>query len=663
MTTDEHGIDRIRRLAGQAGRRMRLVRAVGIAPRAASAALVVALVAVGLRKLGIWGDGPDGAARLAVVTSAGLALGAVVVAWLWPLPERDAARVLDRFHSLHDRLSSALAFASLSERTPFMEAAIADAVVASAAVRPGEAVPLRVPPGLGPAVVLGGALGALLLVHPRAHTAPAHVATIDPVDMAPDDLQDVKDFLGRMKQEDTTEETKAAVEEFNRLVDDIANHRIDRTEAFRRMAALEEKLASANEADRKALEAELTNVAQEMKKSDLLKPAAAALERADLDRARDELHELAKKERAHGAGIDKAKLEQMRAALKAAASDAEHRREQVEKRRQELADEILKRKEKAGQKPSDEEQSLLQKKQRELDHLDRDLADKQNAERRLDRLDRELQQAAEDLMKDLGVSADDLDQSAEELNQMDRGEASEKEKEELKQKLEELRQLVRQQGGQGQVQRLKRFGRMARGQSGQSGKNGQGGNGQEGQGQGEQGGDQGQSGGQQGQGQGPGQGDGQGQKGQNGQGGQGGQGGEVWVLGPNGEKMLLLTKGAGGSGSGSGENGGSGDSKGGPQRGRWGDGHDTNVSGKETNPGMGTQDSELQGADADKGASRSQVIFGAAERGFTSRPYQRVYTEYHQVAEESLAKDDVPGGYRFYVKRYFQLIRPRDDQK
>ncbi|MGH7434917.1 MAG: hypothetical protein ACRENE_04515, partial [Polyangiaceae bacterium] len=161
MTPDEHGIDRIRRLAGQAGRRMRLVRAVGIAPRAVSAALVVALVAVGLRKLGIAGEG---AARVAVVTSAALAAGAVVVAWLWPLPERDAARVLDRFHSLHDRLSSALAFASLPkgpQRTPFMEAAIADAVVAAAGVRPREAVRLRLPPGLGPAALLGGALVAL----------------------------------------------------------------------------------------------------------------------------------------------------------------------------------------------------------------------------------------------------------------------------------------------------------------------------------------------------------------------------------------------------------------------------------------------------------------------------------------------------------------------
>ena len=54
------------------------------------------------------------------------------------------------------------------------------------------------------------------------------------------------------------------------------------------------------------------------------------------------------------------------------------------------------------------------------------------------------------------------------------------------------------------------------------------------------------------------------------------------------------------------------------------------------------------------------ILVRAAERGFASRSYKRVYTEYHQVAEESLAKDDIPGGYRFYVKRYFQLIRPRE---
>jgi hypothetical protein len=121
--------------------------------------------------------------------------------------------------------------------------------------------------------------------------------------------------------------------------------------------------------------------------------------------------------------------------------------------------------------------------------------------------------------------------------------------------------------------------------------------------------------------------------------------------------MLMLSRG---QGSGSGQGGGGQQGPGHP--GKWGEGHDPNVQGAATNPSMGTEDTQVQGSDSAQGASRSQVILGAAQRGFASSAYKKVYTEYHQVAEESLAKDDVPGGYRFYVKRYFQLIRPRDSQ-
>jgi hypothetical protein len=134
-------------------------------------------------------------------------------------------------------------------------------------------------------------------------------------------------------------------------------------------------------------------------------------------------------------------------------------------------------------------------------------------------------------------------------------------------------------------------------------------------------------------------------------------------VGPNGEKLLMLSKGHGQGGSmpGSGQGGQGGQGQGQPGRG-WGEGHDPHEQGGATNPKMGTEDTQVQGADTGQGGSRSQVILGAAERGFSSRGYKKVYTEYHQVAEESLAKDDIPGGYRFYVKRYFQLIRPREDK-
>jgi hypothetical protein len=123
------------------------------------------------------------------------------------------------------------------------------------------------------------------------------------------------------------------------------------------------------------------------------------------------------------------------------------------------------------------------------------------------------------------------------------------------------------------------------------------------------------------------------------------------VIGPGGEKMLVLTKGQGQGGS---------SSEPSETRGAWGEGHDPRLEGKATDPKMGAHDTQAAGSDTGQGTSRSQVIYGSAERGFASRGYQRVYTEYHRVAEEALGRDEVPGGYRFYVKRYFQLIRPRE---
>ena len=120
----------------------------------------------------------------------------------------------------------------------------------------------------------------------------------------------------------------------------------------------------------------------------------------------------------------------------------------------------------------------------------------------------------------------------------------------------------------------------------------------------------------------------------------------------------MITKGQG-QGSGQGQNGGGGQGQGQGQG--YGTGHDPNVQGGASAIKSGTQDTSVQGNDTGQGGSRSEVILGAAERGFASKGYTKVYREYHTVAEEALNKDEIPGGYRFYVRRYFQLIRPRDE--
>src|SRR4029077_8159510 len=102
-----------------------LDRAPRVGAKGLCAALVLAIVDVAGRKLGLL---PEGVARGVL----GFAIASVFVttglAWAWQLPARAGARALDRFHALHDRLANALTFAEGPARTPFMEAAIEDAV-------------------------------------------------------------------------------------------------------------------------------------------------------------------------------------------------------------------------------------------------------------------------------------------------------------------------------------------------------------------------------------------------------------------------------------------------------------------------------------------------------------------------------------------------------
>ena len=61
-----------------------------------------------------------------------------------------------------------------------------------------------------------------------------------------------------------------------------------------------------------------------------------------------------------------------------------------------------------------------------------------------------------------------------------------------------------------------------------------------------------------------------------------------------------------------------------------------------TNPKSARRTRRSQGNDTGQGGSRSEVILGAAERGFASKGYTKVYREYHTVAEEALNKDEIP---------------------
>ena len=118
--------------------------------------------------------------------------------------------------------------------------------------RPRRAVPLRPPRDLAAALGMLAATLGIALFEVRAHVPVVAAKTIDAVDVTADDLDAMREFLREVALKDQSEETKAATQEFNQLIQDLAERRLDRTEAFRRMQALEDRLLEGREADKKA---------------------------------------------------------------------------------------------------------------------------------------------------------------------------------------------------------------------------------------------------------------------------------------------------------------------------------------------------------------------------------------------------------------------------
>src|SRR5262249_8758227 len=154
------------------------------------------------------------------------------------------------------------------------------------ALRPGRAVVIPFPKDFAVtgAVAVGVVLLALLRV-PVQKPVQVVAPQVDGLAMNPDDIELFRDAAKQFERGDQSPEMKAAVERFNQLIEDLANKRLDRSEAFRRMEAIERELLSKQDADKKALDQALDDTAQDLKKSELAKPLAESLEKKDLEKA------------------------------------------------------------------------------------------------------------------------------------------------------------------------------------------------------------------------------------------------------------------------------------------------------------------------------------------------------------------------------------------
>jgi len=638
----------IGREARRAERRMRLSRVLAVLPLATTWASVLAALAIAARKIA-----PDAVTeRGATVGLALAAMGwllALLVAALRRLPPYAGALALDRHHALSGRLANALEFGRRvpGERSAMMTAAIDDA---RAAVRAGlsasRAVPVPIPGeivvGLG--AVLGLGLVALLEARRWQPLPPPLRVTksADVVEVSPDDLELFREAMRNVEQKDESPELRESVDAFNRLIEDLAERRVSRDEAFRRMRELEDRLSRETDEEREAMKKALADLANELSRSDLAKPAGEALRRQDYAGARDEVKKLADR-LASKKKPSKAELDRLKKALDRASRSNEEAQKRIEEQRADLKQSLLKAKEQVEKAPADERQkSLLKKKERELERLEREAKRRESTGRRLNRLERQLGKAAADLLRDLGASAEDLEQLTEDLNRMEQEELTDKEKEDLRQRIQELRELIRQQGQGGDKlkQRLQRFMKQARGGQGQrpgqrggkQGKQGRGGDGQQG--------DDGDLR--------PG-----GAEGNDGEGDEPGKGPGL-RFGRGGKSIPVEVPG--GSGGQAGPSGGEGDQPGGSEAGK---GSAPKLGGASDIDGK-TLDVQAEGLDSGKGPTNAEVILGAADRGFTGKAYRKVFKQYQTVAEDQVEREKIPDGMRFYVRRYFQLIRPRE---
>jgi hypothetical protein len=256
---------------------------------------------------------------LDVVAGAGLAVfAATVFAASRRLPKLAGAMALDAYHRLSDRLASALSFAAVpaGDRTPLMEVAMDDACEHAGGLSPRKAMPFRWPRDLPAALGLLLGVALIVLIQVRVPRRVIAAKTIEPAVLSADDIDLFREVGKKLAEVDKNPDVLAALQAYNQLVEDLAQKRLDRNEAFRRMHEIESRLMEGRALDAKSLDEQLKMRASALKKSELSRPLAEALEKSDLSKAEQEMRALAKRLREKPDAQAKAQLERLRDAMK-----------------------------------------------------------------------------------------------------------------------------------------------------------------------------------------------------------------------------------------------------------------------------------------------------------------------------------------------------------
>lgn len=606
----------------------------------------------------------------------------------WP----EVGVLVDRTHALGGRIVTALGLLDDLARgdrpsSPMAMAAVSDAVERSRSIDAARAFPLTAPSRTRAALLAAAVAMLALLLGPPL---PAAVATIEPahrlrgVAVHEDDLRAARDHLAALPERHRSPEVRAEIDALNALLEGLAAREVERTEALRRLGEIAEGLTNARPGALEATIEALEPMARTLARSEPTAALGEALRERDLSRAATEMERLA--ESMEREPPSPAELARLRETLAAAARELDTeslRREREALEEQE--DRLLHREREEAAMSETERAERAEERERELERLRRDIEERREREAELEALRRELSEAMGERESEGGSgereSESGMERAAESMRRFADEAAGEDERGALEREVEAMRELIRRmregdsdesgssgegsssespggaEGGEG-TSRMDRFVLRARGE------------GEEGEGEGmplgvpgERGGERGEGGTEGSAGEG-GEGESAGSRpGAGAEGGGEGEGGagdsEMLVLGEGGDARLEIP-GMGGAGS-SGDERGAGSGTGEPESA--GDGRGTGTDGAseaEASARSGDHTTVRVAGAEGAGPSRSEVIRTSAARGFASRAYRDVYGDYRSHAEEALEDEEIPPGYRFYVERYFQLIRPRE---
>jgi hypothetical protein len=561
------------------------------------------------------------------VAAAGVAVGAALGAIVWAarrISLSRCARLLDRAMDgaapSGDRALSALAFIG-APPTPFARAAIADAVERAQRVSPALVAPAGKPRALP--LFAGGALAlAIVGLLPARAPAARRVPPGEPAAVRPREPRlriaasaldaEREDARAAAEAADAAGDVRTArlASELRATLDALAKGDLGQGEALDRLRELAARAGQAAE-DAETQRAGLRAAGQALEPTPSTRPLGHALSADAPEATQKALDALANR----AAGDSETERGALARALEAAAATAGDAAQE-------------------GAQPGADGQ------QRRRLNRDRPStpqgagadATARNGERRLERLHRNLDDAAAGCRGDAETCARKLRESGGDLSQMQREAGGAGERRRLESAARQLRERLRRgelgepRGGQG----ARRFARAARGQGSQ-----------------EEGSEQATAEERQGMSQGQGTGgdgdpamadaEGEGEPASEESGGASAGRGE----GPEGAATA-----AGEAGGEPGQGAGAGNEPGGEPLGA---GSTPPTRGRE-------REAHLRGS---AGPTRSEVIESSARRGFASDDYERVFSDYQAVVEESLAAGAVPEGRRYVVRRYFQLIRPR----